>query len=202
MLCSPLAVFIFFFFFFKNTWLKKALTKGSKQKGNVLSGSSPAQPTSAGKESNPGCPPAPPTPLGYQGCPGKGNPPGKGSFPEISLGRGVPDARAVDPASAEAGFQCAGGISRGGGGWLPLRRGCVPALAAVPAPGSKPGVSPWGRSDGGTDRQPSSWLGRGSPGCDADGCWWDSGWWQVPAPCLRSPGPAPPSSLCSRAGAG
>lgn len=29
-------------------------------------------------------------------------------------------------------------------GWLPLRPGCVPAPAAMPTPGSKCGVSPWG----------------------------------------------------------
>lgn len=104
----------------------------------------------------------PPVPPGYQGCRGEGDTPphprcprpGQKSFLEIRLGLGVPNAWAVDPANAKAGFRRAGGISQG------EADGCVSAPAAVPAAGSERGVSPWW---GGWD------LLEGQPACHPQG---------------------------------
>lgn len=87
-------------------------------------GSSPAQPAGTGKEPKPGCPPAPTCLRGARAARGKGNPPaacpGRGSFPELSFGLGVPSA----------GFGRLGGLAGEGGCCL------------LPALGSKRRLSP------------------------------------------------------------
>lgn len=133
----------------------------------------------------------PPRASGVPGLPwGRGTPPGKGAFCRLAWDWGCLMLRQWIRQAQRQDFGT-WGDQPGGGGWLPVHRGRVPAPAAVPAPGSKRGVSPWGGSDGGT---PSS-----RPAIPMAGerktrlwCWWSEvGLGMVacvlqPAPCPRS----------------